>query len=293
MLLTGKNGVGKTTLLQEIKMFIKSIQYNKLLERVICWNKVKDEYNQLKYKSVMEQYTSTINMDSCCIKDFGPGVEIDFSVIDDLEYLHKKGNFVLAYYSDNRSTSVVIPHSSERIILSEKYFIDEEPSDIFVKYLVDLKTQQAFARNEGELEVVENIEAWFNNFENALKDILEFLTTFFPNIQFIVTTHSPFVLNSIKNTVVYDLEKNIRIENLSDYSYDGIVEGYFEVDNYSNELKKKIEEYKSLALRNDLTDDERARRAELRIELKDIPSDLAREVKAEFNDIEEKRKNLR
>ena len=37
-----------------------------------------------------------------------------------------------------------------------------------------------------------------------------------------------------------------------------------------------------MALRNDLTDDERARRAELRIELKDIPSDLAREVKAVF-----------
>ena len=59
------------------------------------------------------------------------------------------------------------------------------------------------------------------------KKILPFLIEFFPNIQFIVTTHSPFVLNSIEDAVVYDLEKNIRLENLSNFSYEGIVEGYF------------------------------------------------------------------
>ena len=71
---------------------------------------------------------------------------------------------------------------------------------------------------------------------------------FFPNLQFIITTHSPFVLNSIDNVVIYDLEKNIRLENMSQYSYEGIVEGYFEVDNYSNELKEKISKYRDLEL---------------------------------------------
>ncbi len=37
--------------------------------------------------------------------------------------------------------------------------------------------------------------------------ILPFFTESFPNIQFIVTTHSPFVLMSTRNTVVYDLGK--------------------------------------------------------------------------------------
>lgn len=40
------------------------------------------------------------------------------------------------------------------------------------------------------------------------KNIMPFLTTIFPNIQFIVTSHSPFILNSIQNVVLYDLEKN-------------------------------------------------------------------------------------
>jgi hypothetical protein len=83
------------------------------------------------------------------------------------------------------------------------------------------------------------------------------------------------------------------MENLSNYSYDGIVEGYFEVDNYSKELKEKLDEYKILAFKNDFNEDERARRAELKIELKNASNDLAKELKAEFYEIEEKRKNLK
>ena len=125
------------------------------------------------------------------------------------------------------------------------------------------------------------------------KSILPFLTQFFPNIQFIVTTHSPFVLNSINNTIIYDLEKNIRLEGLSDYSYEGIVEGYFEVDNYSNELKEKINKYKELAFKTDLNDEDKALRAELRIEIKNSANDLAKELKVEFDEIERKRKTMK
>ena len=39
--------------------------------------------------------------------------------------------------------------------------------------------------------------------------ILPFFTESFPNVQFIVTTHSPFVLMSTKDSVVYDLGKEI------------------------------------------------------------------------------------
>lgn len=124
------------------------------------------------------------------------------------------------------------------------------------------------------------------------KKIMKFLTEFFPRIQFIVSTHSPFILNSLDNAVIYDLEKNIKMEDLSLYSYEGIVEGYFDVDNYSDELKAKIEEYRNLAFRKDLNDDEKARRAELRIEFKNVSKDLAKELKDEFNAIEEKRKKI-
>lgn len=60
------------------------------------------------------------------------------------------------------------------------------------------------------------------------KKILDLLTTLFKNIQFIVSTHSPFILNSLQDVVIYDLEKNMIVENgLADIPYSGIVEGYF------------------------------------------------------------------
>lgn len=63
------------------------------------------------------------------------------------------------------------------------------------------------------------------------KNIMPLLTVLFPNIQFVVTTHSPFVLSSIKNVVIYDLENHLLVENgLDDIPYEGIVEGYFRVD---------------------------------------------------------------
>ena len=70
------------------------------------------------------------------------------------------------------------------------------------------------------------------------KKILPFLTEFFPKIQFIVTTHSPYILNSISNARAYDLERHVALDNLSAFSSDDLAEGYFEADEYSDELKK-------------------------------------------------------
>jgi predicted ATP-binding protein involved in virulence len=40
------------------------------------------------------------------------------------------------------------------------------------------------------------------------KQALPFLTKMFPCVQFVVSTHSPFVITSLPNAVVYDLERN-------------------------------------------------------------------------------------
>ena len=57
---------------------------------------------------------------------------------------------------------------------------------------------------------------------------MKLLTTVFPNIQFVVSSHSPFILNSLDNVIIYDLENKMLVENgLSDVPYSGIVESYF------------------------------------------------------------------
>jgi predicted ATP-binding protein involved in virulence len=121
------------------------------------------------------------------------------------------------------------------------------------------------------------------------KKILPLLVDFFPNVQFIVTTHSPFILNSIENATIYDLENHITIEDMSNYSYEAVVETYFNVSKYSNDMQNKFSRYKELVSKVDLTTDERIERATLRNELENISGDYAQDIKVAFNELESKR----
>lgn len=89
------------------------------------------------------------------------------------------------------------------------------------------------------------------------KKILPVLTELFPNIQFIITTHSPFILSSLDDAVIYDLENRTLVRNgLKNLPYEGIVEGYFGVDALSKELREKFERYKALVSKDELSDEE-------------------------------------
>jgi AAA15 family ATPase/GTPase len=71
--------------------------------------------------------------------------------------------------------------------------------------------------------------------------ILPFLTKSFPAVQFIVTSHSPFVLMSVDDTVVYDIGRNSQIEeNLSFYSYSSVMEGILDTKTTSVLLEDAI-----------------------------------------------------
>ena len=115
------------------------------------------------------------------------------------------------------------------------------------------------------------------------KKIMEILTGIFPNVQFIVTTHSPFILNSLENVVIYDLGNHTLVENgLTEVPYEGIVEGYFQADSMSDELKGKFERYKELTQKPDLTDEELVEIAKLETYLDEIPDFLAWDVSTEY-----------
>ncbi|MFA0498706.1 AAA family ATPase, partial [Vibrio sp. 10N.222.46.A1] len=73
------------------------------------------------------------------------------------------------------------------------------------------------------------------------KKILAFLKNAFPKVQFIVTTHSPFVVSSVDDAVIYDLSKREQVEDLSMYSYESVLEGLFGVLPISSLLQKNIE----------------------------------------------------
>ena len=83
----------------------------------------------------------------------------------------------------------------------------------------------------------------------------------------------------------------IQVEDLSGYSYEGVVEGYFNIDQYSNEAKEKLYRYKELVNKISKSEEDESEEFELRNYFKGIPQNLASEIIYEFKNIEISRLN--
>lgn len=368
LILTGKNGSGKTSVLEALEKFLEYVVSDSyqtkeylqsmaqtFLSRLIPKPRTEDEkarneeakknasvwVEQLQqWESVVPKYTSYV----------------------DLKKKYQDGTYILAYYNDNREIQVNISKNIEKVDLKTTYSMKEHPSRELVKYMVNLKTTEAFAKLHGNSKRAEDIGAWFERFTQVLrriyedenlkmkfdddtfefsilqtgrepfdfnsmsmgyaavfdiisdlmmrmesqhrydleglilidevethlhvelqKKIMPILTELFPKLQFVITTHSPFVLNSTRNAVVYDLETGTLVENgLTDLPYGGIIEGYFKVDTLSQELKEKFEEYKHLMQKEVLTDADFARASELETYLDEVPDYLALDFATEY-----------
>ena len=381
LLLTGKNGSGKTTVLQALRAYLQAVNDERLqdlevnypAQMTVLKRMMQHAKNESKKDEAQKNYEHYLKI----IKNYGHGLRVVFNNINGIEQSYREGKYLTAYYRSDRKTNIIKQRNVEDVMLNTSYSLDSSPGNELLKYLVHLKTQQAYARNENDMAVVQMLDEWFARFLNALrvllddqriqlkydyknynfqiledgrepygfdqlsdgysaalqivadlilrmeqnwlktgklssydtegivlidelethlhiglqKTILPFLTGFFPNIQFIVSTHSPYILNSIENCVVYDLENRIRMEDMSGYPAEGIVEGYFGQESYSERLLKKVKRYEELAFLKDPTEDERTERAKLLAEMKRLSGDLAKEAKNAFEEIEDKRKH--
>ncbi|WP_340053054.1 AAA family ATPase [Pseudomonas sp. JAI120] len=73
------------------------------------------------------------------------------------------------------------------------------------------------------------------------RKVFSFLIEAFPNIQFIITTHSPFVVSSVSNAVIYDISTLEQIDDLSMYSYESILRGLFDTPPVSQIVTDMVE----------------------------------------------------
>lgn len=385
LIITGRNGSGKTTLLEAIKSYLRffestdtPLEYRKDASKKL--SSLQNELKQIEDNHILapedkkikiNKIKKSINLSKSWIESYGNWINLDISMIELIQNAYSNGEIIFSYFDAKRNSNVTIPTGVEKVTLNERYPIDEKPAANFLKYLVDLKTQQSFAKNEGDFDESNKIELWFEKFENALKDIMDnsnlslkfdyknynftineegkipygfnelsdgysaildiimdliirmenkasraydlegivlideieahlhislqkkilpFLTKLFPNVQFIVTTHSPFILNSIENAVIYDLENKTNVEDLTAYSYEGIVEEYFNIDQYSQSIKDKLNRYKKLIFKDNTTKEEDAEIEDLRKYLEEVSEEEAPELYAEFMDLEIHRK---
>ena len=345
LILTGKNGSGKTSVLEELDSYFKLFTYSlsNELEVEIC-----------EQSDIIQPY---FNVDrNTYLEDYMGGSK------------NKAFDFIYSFFKAPRTINDIdkSTHAEKIIFPKDK---TAKLNTLFIRYIVGLKIERAFAKDDGELELVEKLDRWFDGFENMLrkifndeslvlkfdrnpfsynfrieregrepfdfytmsagysaimdivtelilkientesksfdcegivlidevdnhlhvelqKNILPLLTNFFPNIQFIVTTHSPFVLSSIENSVVYDLETHIRTENLSEASYTGLIRKYFELPSeYSTVLENKFKEFKILAKKESMTEVEEDRLIELDIEFKNISPLFSPEIYSSYLEI--------
>ena len=370
LILTGKNGSGKTSVLKSAVDFLSyAVSDNFVIQSDCLENIAFDEQrlqtasNSESGKLACEGIRNSIAHWNKFLSHWADGVVLAFPSYLNLREKYLKGEYILAYYGDDREIKVQISKNIEKVVLQEVYSLKDHPSQQLVKYLVNLKTTEAFAKTNGNEARAAEIHAWFDRFQNVLrsiysddtlelkfdietfafticqaghdpfdfttlsmgyaavfdiigdlimrmeskrrydleglvlideiethlhvdlqKKIVPILTQLFPNIQFVLTTHSPFILNSTANAVVYDLEKKLLVKDgLTDLPYEGVVEGYFDTDLLSAELRQKFTEYKEIVQKATLTDEDFARASELETYLDEVPDYLALDFSEEYS----------
>ena len=177
-----------------------------------------------------------------------------------------------------------------KVEYDEKSFGLNELSDgyssllaILTELILRMEAHKVSAYDMQGVVLIDEIETHLH--VDLQKKVLPFLVSFFPRIQFIVTTHSPFVLSSLSNAVICDLEKKFITSDLSSYSYDALIESYFNSDKYSSEVKNKIERFEELALKENLSDVEKDEYMQFKRYFKSLPTFMADELKVKIQQI--------
>jgi predicted ATP-dependent endonuclease of OLD family len=163
-------------------------------------------------------------------------------ITDKFRDLFQNKNLTLEYDIDNFDFTINIP-GREPFRLVDNQLSDGFSSvlQIVAELLLRMEAVTAGNYNIPGIVLIDEIETHLHI--KLQKTILPFLTDFFPNIQFIVTTHSPFVLTSLNNAVVFDLESKERWEHMAPMSASSVVENYFDLDLYSNEIKRLVSRF--------------------------------------------------
>ena len=160
LILTGKNGSGKTSVLQAIANHLENIVYNSYnfldLEQNIKYyeDKLNNGDNGVENERWLASYKEQ------CAFYFGE-VKVDFYNIDDFISKYQKGEFIIAFYQATRKVVINEPLNPTKPAIKEVWSTKEMATREFLNFLSDLKIQGALARNEKLDHEADIIKTWF------------------------------------------------------------------------------------------------------------------------------------
>lgn len=317
LIITGRNGSGKTSILKAIQEEIGILKSSKGKVEIYRTNRSMAEH----------AYQENPNPDTLeRLKVYSPYKEAKVSLEISGGLGFTEDQEICIFFSANRSLNTNIPSSITAPSLPISTGDVPAVNSMILQHLVNLKAQRAFARDDNDIESVAVIDSWFYSFKQALQDafesrnldlefdrqalnflivegdkkyslntlssgqsailsiyaelllrveaaaqgnknisgvilidepenhlhaslqkkILAFLVKAFPQFQFIVTTHSPFIITSLQNTKILNLEDGKIYEDFSSFSYEAILEEYMQVDKYSLDVKQQVDDIKKL-----------------------------------------------
>lgn len=320
IIITGKNGSGKTTILNRIAFVLDNIRVgNSPKESIQMWE------NQIKTSPAIEQDSLKKRL-----KDYN-----DVKLIFNNDYYGRlkeiKTEFILSYFKANR----IIHLNNVQTVTTETNFTtllsENSKSENFIKsfkqYLVNKKVHEAFDMIESKVKQVNENKKFFDGFTQMLRgifhdeklelefkketfefflkqgdgrritfnqlsdgfsaflnilmdllmktdlirqqkndfsyypngfvlidepethchlamqyEVLPLIADLFPNIQLIVATHSPAVISSLRNSVVYDLSSQqlVSDEQRLGSSYSELMIRHFGLENEFSPIADKI-----------------------------------------------------
>ncbi|HBM2880197.1 TPA: AAA family ATPase [Klebsiella oxytoca] len=147
-----------------------------------------------------------------------PDLVLEFDTKDEKFYLHQDGKDKYTFQTLSAGYSSILSIYTDLIMRVEMWGVSPD--------------------NIQGIIFIDEIDAHLH--VSLQKQILRFFIKSFPKIQFIVTTHSPFVVTSVTDSVIYDLTANEQIIDVSSYSYGVVMEEIFGVLPDSHALTDKL-----------------------------------------------------
>lgn len=213
-------------------------------------NSAKHEYSS-KLGQFLEQYLLNIRIE----KSLALSEENDNQHADQIDSWFQKFDEDLKFLFEDESTKLKFDYKTRKFSLmqSHREFTFQSLSsgftaifDIYSDLLMRSRLLNILPNELNGVVLIDEIDAHLHI--SLQKKILPFLTKSFPEVQFIVSTHSPFVITSTNNdTVVYDISSGEFFEeDLSRYSYEAVIKGLFHVNPISSDINESIETLKDL-----------------------------------------------